>query len=96
VLKHGNFALSIDQTGKGPNWLEQKVSHDIQIADDKCYVPCAHAELNSKQSIASGSLQANSKGGGDKGSETELFMLENTAAKTVKRTKLREGSADED
>jgi hypothetical protein len=64
VLKHGNFALSIDQTGKGPNWVEQKVSHDIQIADDKHYVPCAHAELNSKQSVASGSLQANSKGGG--------------------------------
>jgi hypothetical protein len=36
------------------------------------------------------------KGGGDKGSETELFVLENTAAKTVKRTKRREGSADED
>jgi hypothetical protein len=67
VLKHGNFALSIDQTGKGPNWLEQKVSHDIQIADDKRYVRCAHAELNSKQSVASGSLQANSKGGGGQG-----------------------------
>jgi hypothetical protein len=35
-------------------------------------------------------------GGGEKGSETELFVLENTAAKTVKRTKHREGSADED
>jgi hypothetical protein len=33
---------------------------------------------------------------GDKGSGTELFVLENTAAKTVKRSKRREGSADED
>jgi hypothetical protein len=51
--------------------------------------------LGSNQSAHSNPLQTRSNGG-EKGGSHELFVLENTTAKIVKRSKRREGSVDED
>jgi hypothetical protein len=95
VNDHGTFVLFNDHQNDNLNQPEQKVCDALHIIDDKFHSLSSHAALGSQQSITLGSPRV-SKNEGKKGAESMLFVLENTAAKTVKRSKHREGSVDED
>jgi hypothetical protein len=67
----------------------------MHMIDDRIHSPSSHAALGIQQAATLGFPQV-MKNGGSKGGEGKLFVLENAAAKTVKRRKHKEGSVDED
>jgi hypothetical protein len=86
--QNGNSLLNLNQSS-------QEVSDAMHMIDDRIHSPSSHAALGIQQAATLGFPQV-MKNGGSKGGEGKLFVLENTAAKTVKRRKHREGSVDED
>jgi hypothetical protein len=86
--QNGNSLLNLNQSS-------QEVSDAMHMIYDSIHLPSSNAALGSQQADTLGFPQV-LKNWGSKGGEGKLFVLENVVAKTVKRSKRREGSVDED